>query len=145
MNSFSKNLTGERKGTFTSLDVSGQFNIDDNGSFLNRGSIISSGSITARHGEFADLYVKSFSCTNASFDYVEFNENYVDIATAVNLSIINGCFTTLNNVSKDTFSYIGTLNSDAQTQMNNISTLAHSNYNTLLNLSGVVSNVSSVA
>ena len=117
---YSKNLTGERIATFSTLDVTGQLNITDNGCFLSRGNIISSGSITANHGNFADLYVKSLSCTNASFDYVEFNENYVNIATAVNLSIINGCFTTLNNVSKDTFSYIGSLSSDAQSQMNNI-------------------------
>ena len=72
---YSKNLTGERIATFSTLDVTGQFNITDNGCFLSRGNIISSGSITAKHGNFADLYVKSLLCMNTPFDYVEFNEN----------------------------------------------------------------------
>ena len=31
---YSKNLTGERKAPFSTLDVTGQFNITDNGCFF---------------------------------------------------------------------------------------------------------------
>ena len=44
---YGKNLTGEKKGTFTSLDVTGNLNIDNDGSFLSSGNILSSGSISA--------------------------------------------------------------------------------------------------
>ena len=44
--------------------------------------------ITAVHGDYGDLFAKSFSCTI---------ENYTDISTANNLSVINACYTTLNN------------------------------------------------
>ena len=56
---YGKNLTGEKKGTFSSLDVTGQLNIDDNGSFLSSGNIVSSGSITALHGAYEDHMQKS--------------------------------------------------------------------------------------
>ena len=109
-----KNLTGKKKGTFTTLDVTQSLNIDDNGCFVSSGNILSCGLITAVHGDYGDLFCKSFSCTNASFYYVEFYEQWTDISTAQNLSVINACFTTLNNLSKQTFSYIVNLNSEAQ-------------------------------
>ena len=84
---YGKNLTGEKKGTFSSLDVTGQLNIDDNGSFLSSGNIVSSGSITALHGAYEDLYAKKFNCSNASFSYVEFDEHWTGIGTVDNLSI----------------------------------------------------------
>ena len=62
-----KNLTGEKKGTFTTLDITQSLNIDDNGCFVSSGNILSSGLITAKHGDYVDLFAKSFSCTNASF------------------------------------------------------------------------------
>ena len=127
------------------MDITQSLNIDDNGSFVSSGNILSSGKIKAVHGDYDDLFVKSLSCTNASFFYVEFDEQWTGISSIDNLSFINGSFTTLNNINQNTFSYIGSLNSDAQTQINNVSTLAHNTYNTLDNLSGVVSNVSSVA
>ena len=142
---YGKNLTGEKKATFSTLDITQSLNIDDNGSFLSSGNILSSGKIKAVHGDYDDLFVKSLSCTNASFFYVEFDEQWTGVCSIDNLSLINGSFTTLNNINQNTFSYIGSLNSDAQTQINNVSTLAHNTYNTLDNLSGVVSNVSSVA
>ena len=120
-----KNLTGEKKGIFTTLDVTQSLNIDDNGSFISSGNILSSGSIVAVHGKYKDLYADNMSCINASFYYVEFIENYTDISTANNLSVLNACFTTLNDVSQTTFAYIANLNSDAQSQINNVSHLAH--------------------
>ena len=63
----SKNLTGERKGTFTMLDITQILNVDDNGSFLLSGNILSSGSIQAVRGDFDDLYASSFYCESASF------------------------------------------------------------------------------
>ena len=84
---YKKNLTGEKIGTFSSLDVTGQLNIDDNGSFLSSGNIFSSGSITAKHGDYEDLFASQFNCTNASFDYVEFNEHWTSIGTIDNLSM----------------------------------------------------------
>ena len=63
---YEKNLTGEKKGTFSSLDMTGQLNIDINGSFLSSGNIVSSGSITAKHGDYEDLFATQFNCINAS-------------------------------------------------------------------------------
>ena len=57
------------------------------------------------------------------FFYVEFDEQWTGISSIDNLSFINGSFTTLNNINQNTFSYIGSLNSDAQTQINNVSIL----------------------
>ena len=140
-----KNLTGEKKGTFTTLDITQSLNIDDNGCFVSSGNILSSGLITAVHGNYDNLFAKSFSCTNASFYYVEFDEQWTDISTANNLSFINGCFTTLNNVTKQTFSYISNLNSDAQSQIDNVSSLAHGTSDSLNQLSNTVTDVSNVA
>ena len=100
-----KNLTGEQKGTFTTLDITQSLNIDDNGCCVHSGNILSSGLITAVHGDYGHLFAKSFSCINASFDYVEFDEQWTSVATTNNLSVINACFTTLNDVPKQTFSY----------------------------------------
>ena len=50
-----KNLIGERNGTFSSLDITGQLNID-NGGFLSSGNIISSGSMPASFADFEELY-----------------------------------------------------------------------------------------
>ena len=105
-------------------------NIDDNASFISSGDFYSSGKIKAVHGNYTDLYVKSLSCGNASFNYVEFDEQWSGICTIDNLSIKNGCFTTLNDIDQITFGYIGSLNSDAQTQIDNVSALAHNTYNT---------------
>ena len=52
--------------------------------------------------------------------------------------MINAYFTSLNDVSANTFSYITLLRSDSQTQIDNVSALA-------TNLSTVVSNVSTTA
>ena len=48
---FGKNLTGEQKGTFSSLDITQSLNIDDNASIMSTGNIVSSGSICATHGD----------------------------------------------------------------------------------------------
>ena len=129
---FGKNLTGEQKGTFRSLDITQSLNIDDNASIVSSGT---SGSICAVHGDFYDLYCESFNYSNASFKYVEFTKLWSGVTSVSNLSFINRSFTTLYNVSSRTFSYISTLTSIAQTQIDNVSGLA-------LNLSEVVSNVS---
>ena len=106
---YEKNLTSERKATFSVLDVTQSLNIDDNGSFLSSGNIFSTGKITAVHVDYDDMYVKSLSCGNASFNYVEFDEQWAGVCTIDNLSIKNGCFTTLNNIDQSTFGYIGSL------------------------------------
>ena len=142
---YGKNLTGERKATFSVLDVTQSLNIDDNGSFLSSGNIFSTGNITAVHGDYDDMYVKSLSCGNASFTYVDFDEQWTGVCTTDNLSFLNGCFTTLNNIDQCTFGYIGSLKSDAHAQTDNVSALAHNTYNTLDNLSTTVSSVSGVA
>ena len=54
---YGKNLTGERKATFSVLDVTQSLNIDDNGSFLSSGNIFLTGKITAVHGDYDDMYV----------------------------------------------------------------------------------------
>ena len=69
-----KNLTGEKKGIFTTLDITHSLNIDDNGCFVSSGNILSSGLITAVHSDYGNLFAKSFSCTNSSFSYVEWDE-----------------------------------------------------------------------
>ena len=111
---YRKNLTGEKKGTFTSLDITGNLNIDNDGSFLSSGNILSSGSISASHGDFEELYAYRFYGGQGSFNHVEFDSHWVYKAEIVNLSVQNACFTTLNNVNQNTFSYIANLNSDAQ-------------------------------
>ena len=92
-----------------------------------------------------DLFATSFSCTNASFYHVEFNKQYTAISTSENLSVINACFTTLNDVPQQTFSYIANLNSDAQQQIDNVSQIAHDTSNTLNQLSSTVTDVSNIA
>ena len=52
--SYGKNLTGEKKATFTSVDVTGLLSIE-NGSFKSNGNILSSGSMSASHAEFDEL------------------------------------------------------------------------------------------
>ena len=47
-----KNLTGEKKGTFTTLDITQSLNIDENGCFVSSGTILSSGLITAVHVDY---------------------------------------------------------------------------------------------
>ena len=47
-------------------------------------------------------------------------------------------------MNQKTFAYIGSLNSNTQVQINHVGTLALSTSNTVDNLSGVVSNVSSL-
>ena len=44
---YGKNLTGEKKGTFSTIDITGQLNIDDNASFVSSGDVYSSGEIKA--------------------------------------------------------------------------------------------------
>ena len=56
---YGKNLTGERKATFSSVDVTGLLSIE-NGSFVSTGNIISSGSMSASHADFDYLYVSGF-------------------------------------------------------------------------------------
>jgi len=73
---YGKNLTGEKKGTFTSLDVTGNLNIDNDGSFLSSGNILSSGSISASHADFDELYADRFYCNQSSFNVVEFNSHW---------------------------------------------------------------------
>ena len=62
-----KNLTGEKKGIFTTLDITQSLNIDENGSFISSGNMFSSGSIVAVHGKYTDLYADSLSFANALF------------------------------------------------------------------------------
>ena len=78
------------------------------------------------------------------FFYVEFDEQWTDISTTNNLSVINACFTTLNNVPKQTFSYISNLNSDAQQQIDNVSHLAHATSDSLNQLSNTVTDISTI-
>ena len=117
---YGKNLTGERKGTFSTLDVTGLLNID-NGSFITNGNIYLSGSMSASHAEFDELYADRFYCNQGSFNFVEFDGHWAYRAQILNLSMQNACFTTLNNVDQKTFAYIGSLSSDAQTQIDNVS------------------------
>ena len=58
---YGKNLTGERKATFSSVDVTGQLSID-NGSFLISGHIVSSGSMSASNADFDELNADRFYC-----------------------------------------------------------------------------------
>ena len=51
-----KNFTREKRGKFTSLDVTGQLNIHNDGSFLSSGNILSSVSMSASHADFEELY-----------------------------------------------------------------------------------------
>ena len=119
--------------------MTGQLNIDINGSFLSRGNIVSSGSITAKHGDYEDLFATQFNCINASFDYVEFKEHWTSIGTIDNLSMNSASFTTLNDVSASTFACIANLSSDAQSQIDNRSTLANATHNSLNTLSDNIS------
>ena len=72
----SKNLTGERKAVFSTIDVTQVLNIDDNACLITNGNIVSSASIIGRHASFTDLYIFNLSCMNASFLYTEFDEYY---------------------------------------------------------------------
>ena len=100
-----KYLTGERKATFSSVDITGQLSID-NGSFLTSGNIISSGSMSASHADFDELYADRFYCNQGSFNFVEFDGHWAYRDEIVNLSVQNACITTLNNVNQKTFAYI---------------------------------------
>ena len=82
---------------------------------LDSGNIVSSGSITAKHSDYKDLFASQFYCTNPSFGYVEFDERRTSIGTIDNLSLNNTTFTTLNDISATTFSYIANLSSHSQT------------------------------
>jgi len=113
---YGKNLTGERKATFTSVDVTGLLSIE-NGSFVSSGNILSSGSMSASHAEFDDLYASRFYCNQATFNLIELDSNWVYSSEVINLSIRNACFTTMNDMSQQIFAYIATLSSDAQSQI----------------------------
>ena len=110
-----KNLTGERKVVFSTVDITGKLIIDDNGQFISSGSAV-----------FNDLYATNISSINASFEYVEFDEYYAVVSTIENLSCLNASvmnlsFTnTLNNIPVNKFNYISDLNDFAQLQMNDI-------------------------
>ena len=67
-------MTGERKGTFSSLDVTRLLNID-NESFITNGNILLSGSMSASHAEFDELYADRFYCNQASFNLIELDSN----------------------------------------------------------------------
>ena len=134
---YGKNLTGERKGTFSSLDVTGLLNID-NGSFITNGNIYLSGSMSASHAEFDELFADRFYCNQGSFNLIELDSNWVYNSEVINLSVGNVCFTTLNDVSQTTFSYIKNLNYDAQTQFNNVSLVTQT-------LQSRIDNVSTIA
>ena len=112
--------------------------------FVSSGNILSSGLITAAHGDYSNLFAKSFSFTNGSFYYIEFDEQWTGISQAQNLSVINACFTTLNNVTKQTFSYISNLNSDAQQQIVNDTSSSHDTSDSLNQLSNTVASVSKI-
>ena len=71
---YGKNLTGERKATFSSVDVTGLVSIE-NGSFVSTGNIIFSGSISASHADFDDLYASRFPCNQATFNLIELDSN----------------------------------------------------------------------
>ena len=83
---YGKNLTGERKATFSSVDITGQLSLY-NGSFLSSGHIVSSGSMSASHAEFDDLYADRFYCNQGSFNFVEFDRHWAYRAEIVNLSV----------------------------------------------------------
>jgi len=93
------NLTGERKATFSSVDVTGLLSIE-NGSFVSTGNIISSGSMSASHADFDDLYASRFRCNQATFNLIELDSNWVYNSEVINLSVGNACFTILNDVSQ---------------------------------------------
>ena len=136
---YGKKLTGERKGTFSSLDVTGLLNID-NGSFITNGNIYLSGSMSASHAEFDELYTDRFYCNQGSFNFVEFDGHWAYRAQIVNLSMQNACFTTLNDVDQKTFSYIANLNSDAQSQINNVSLVIQDLKTRIDNVSTIANN-----
>ena len=110
-----KNLTGERKVVFSTVDITGKLIIDNNGQFISSGSAI-----------FNDMHAYNVSAQNASFEYVEFDEYYAVVSTINNLSCLNASimnlsFTnTLNNIPVNKFNYISDLNDFAQLQMNDI-------------------------
>ena len=54
---YGKNLTGEKKATFSTLDTTQSLNIDDDGSFLSSGNILSTGKKKTVHGDYDDLFV----------------------------------------------------------------------------------------
>ena len=118
--SYGKNLTGEKKATFSSVNVTGLLNIE-NGSFVFNGNILSSGSMSASHAEFDELYASRFYCNQATFNLIELDSNWVYSSEVINLSVGNACFTTLNDVSQQTFAYISNLSSDAQSQIDSVS------------------------
>ena len=51
----------------------------------------------------------------------QFDGHWAYKAEIVNLAVQNASFTTLNNVNQKTFAYIGSLNSNAQSQIDNTS------------------------
>ena len=77
--------------------------------------------MSASHADFDELYASRFYCNQGSFNFVEFDGHWTYRAEILNLSMQNACFTTLNNVNQKTFSYIGSLNSDAQSQIDSVS------------------------
>ena len=74
---YGKNLTGEKKVTFGTLDITQSLNIDDNGSLLSSGNILSTGKIKAVHGDCDDLFVlKQLVMYECIVFYVEFDEQW---------------------------------------------------------------------
>ena len=66
----SKNLMGERKAVFSTLDITSQLNIDDNACLITSGNIMLSGSIIGTHATFTDVYVYNLSRVNGSFIHI---------------------------------------------------------------------------
>ena len=130
--SYRKNLTGEKKATSVSIE---------NGSFVSNGNILSSGSMSASHAEFDELYASRFYCNQATFNLIELDSNWVYNSEILNLSVGNACFTTLNGVSQQTFAYIANLSSDAQSQIDSVSAVTQSLQTRIDNVSTIANSV----
>ena len=64
---YEKNLIGEKKATFRTLDITAQLNIDI-GSFLSSVAIVYSGSMSASRADFDYLYADRFRSSQRTFN-----------------------------------------------------------------------------
>ena len=77
--------------------------------------------MSSSYADFDELYADKFFSKQGSFNFVKLDGHWAYKAETVNLSMQNSSFTTLNNLSKDTFAHIANLNSDTQSQIDNVS------------------------
>ena len=98
------------------MDIKGQLSIYSK-IFLNSGNIVSLGSMFTWH---TDFNADKFDCNPGSFNFVEFKGH---LGLQSRNSELVGAECKFYPVSKDTFAYFANLNSDAQSQINNVSPL----------------------